>query len=184
MKLNLSIKIKKELHMLKKEDIQLNLLEKKDLYLLVKWRNESYENFYEYPFSNYKQGIWFEEYIKSGDLVFIIYKRDSYKTIMGSVGLSKIDNRNKNAEFGRFLIDKKFRGKGFGKKAIFIILDYAFNHLNLHSIYLDTFKSNIKIIDFYEKVGFKQEGIKREHIYKNGKYNDLVNMRILKMEYK
>ena len=46
--------------MLKNKNIQLRLLEEEDLYLLVKWRNDSYEYFYEYPFSNCGQKIWFE----------------------------------------------------------------------------------------------------------------------------
>ncbi len=170
--------------MLNNKDIDLRLLEVEDLYHLVKWRNKSYEYFYEYPFSNSGQQSWFEKYLKSGDLLFMIRLIGYNNRIIGSINLSKIDNRNRNAEFGRFFIDKKYRGKGYGKNAIIMILNYAFKHLNLHSVYLDTFKkNNTKVINFYEEIGFKQEGIKKEHIYKNGKYNDLICMRILKKEY-
>lgn len=168
--------------MLKNNNVQLKLLEEENLSLIAKWRNSSYVEFYEYPFSNCGQKIWFEKYLKDNDLLFMIYEVKRYK-IIGMVGLSKIDNRNRNVEFGRFFIDENFRGKGYGREVIVMILDYAFKHLNLHSVYLDTLKNNIKVIDFYEEVGFKQEGIKKEHIYKNGKYNDLICMRIFKKDY-
>lgn len=167
--------------MLTSENVYLRLLEKEDLYRLVEWRNKSYEDFYEYPFSNYNQQAWFEKHSKCGDLLFIICKCNNKE--IGIIGLSEIDNRNRNAKFGRFFVGRKFRGNGYGKDAIIMILNYAFKHLNLHSVYLDTFKSNIRVINFYEKIGFKQEGIKQDHVYKNGKYNDLTCMRILKRDW-
>ena len=85
------------------------------------------------------------------------------------------------AEFGRFMIPyAKHRGKGYGKKAIDLVLEYGFEHLNLHRIYLDTLESNTSAIGLYKKVGFKEEGRKKQHIYKNGKYFDLICMCILK----
>lgn len=167
--------------MLKGNNIQLKLIEEEDLPLLVKWRNETYGEFYEYPISNSKQKIWFEKYLDSGDILFIIYMNNDR---IGTIGLSKIDYRNRNAEFGRFVIDSSFRGKGFGKESLNIILKYAFEHLNLHRIYLNTFEYNLKAIDLYKKSGFKQEGIKRDHIYINGRYNSLICMGILKDEFK
>lgn len=168
--------------MLKNKNIQLKLLEEEDLYLIVKWRNNSYEHFYEYPFSNCGQKLWFEKYLKNDDLLFMIYEINK-DNIIGMVSLYDIDKRNMNAKFGRFFIDKNFREKGYGKETVVIVLDYAFKHLNLHRVYLDTLKSNIKVISLYIKVGFKQEGIKKDHIYKNGNYNDLVSMGILKKDY-
>lgn len=167
--------------MLHGKDIKLKLLEPEDLLLLVKWKNSSYEEFYEFPLSNYGQNLWFENYSKNTDFLFIIFKEAER---IGSVGLSSIDHRNKSAEFGRFVIDGFFRGNGFGKEAIYLILNYGFNHLNLHRIYLDTFESNVKVIRLYENAGFKKEGVKYEHIYQNGKYHNLVCMSILNKNFK
>lgn len=164
------------------KSIELKLIEKEDLQLIVEWKNSAYGEFYEYPLSNSGQDIWFEKHIRSNDFLFIIHEFSSNK--IGMVGLSNIDNRNRNAEFGRFMIDKKFRGKGYGREALILILDYAFKHLNLNKIYLDTFEYNNKVINLYKKVGFKQEGIKRQHIYKDGKYNNIICMSILKEDYK
>lgn len=163
------------------KNIKLKLIEKEDLHLAVKWKNSAYESFYEYPLFNSGQEMWFEKHMRSNDFLFIVYESS---TKIGMIGLSNIDNRNRNAKLLRFVLDEEFRGKGYGREALRLLLDYAFNHLNLHSVYLDTFKHNVRIINFYKKAGFKQEGIKRQHIYKDGKYNDLVCMRVLKDEFK
>jgi len=167
--------------MLVGEKVGLKLLEKEDLSLIVRWKNEAYEEFYEYPLSNSGQEIWFEKYLRNSDFIFIIHELFSDQVGMSS--LYNIDNRNRNAEFGRFVIDKEFRGKGYGKEALILTLDYAFKHLNLNRVYLDTFEYNEKVINLYKKIGFKQEGLKLQHIYKNGKYNNLVCMSLLKEDY-
>ena len=167
--------------MLNSENIKLKLIEEEDLSFLVKIRNESYGEFYEYPISNSKQKMWFEKFLNCGDVLFIIYTNDNIK--VGMIGLSKIDTRNRSAEFGRFFISRSYRGKGFGKESLKLILEYSFNHLNLHRIYLNAFEHNDRAINLYTKLGFKKEGIKRDHIYMNGSYNNLICMSILKNEF-
>lgn len=164
------------------KNINLQLIEKEDLPLLVEWKNSAYTEFYEYPISNLRQDIWFKKHIKRGDFLFtIVLKKSIYK--IGMIGLSNVDYRNRNVEFGRFVINEKYRDKGYGKEALKLLLEYAFKHLNLHSVYLDAFKER-DVLFLYEAVGFKKEGIKKEHIYKDGKYRDIVCMRILKEDFK
>jgi len=174
--------------LLKNNEIQLRLLEETDLERLANWKNVMYEYFYEYPIrkSNYTQKNWYEEHLKKGDILFIIEEFQPIQAkdleSIGTVGLTNIDWRNRTAEFGRFMIpDAKYRGKGYGRKAIGLVLEYGFDHLNLHRIYLDTLESNIAAIELYKKVGFVEEGRKKQHIYKNGKYFDLICMYILNM---
>ena len=162
------------------KNIILKLIEKEDLPLLVEWKNSDYAEFYEYPLSDLKQEIWFEKYTYRGEFLFTI-NTPHHK--IGMIGLSNIDYRNSHAEFGRLTIEKQYRDKGYGKEALKLLLEYAFKHLNLHSVYLDTFQV-MKVLSLYEAVGFKREGLKREHIYKNGKYRDVVCMRILKGDFK
>jgi len=162
------------------KNIELKLIEEEDLKLLVEWKNSAYAEFYEYPLSDLRQDVWFEDHIEKGDLLFII---NTPHNKIGMIGLSNIDYRNRHAEFGRFVIEEEHRDKGYGKEALRLLLEYAFKHLNLHSVYLDAFKDK-DVLFLYEAVGFKKEGIKREHIYKDGKYRDVVCMRIIKGHYK
>lgn len=46
------------------------------------------------------------------------------------------------------------------------------------------FEYNDRAICCYERLGFKKEGISRETVYKDGRYVNVVNMGILKEEWR
>jgi len=171
--------------MLSGKNVELKLIEEEDLPRIVEWRNFMYDIFYEFPFCVSGTKLWFEKHLKSTDILFMIYSYtfEYPDDPIGMVGLTHIDYRNKNAEFGRFLIaGEQNRRKGYGSEAVKLILEYAFDHLNLHKVYLDTIENNDAALEFYKKIGFKPEGLKRDHIYKSGKYVDLICMSILRGE--
>jgi RimJ/RimL family protein N-acetyltransferase len=62
-------------------------------------------------------------------------------------------------------------------------LDFAFNHMNLHRVYLQVYDFNVRGIRSYEKCGFKKEGALRDARFSRGKYHDTIIMGILKEEY-
>ncbi|MDI6787718.1 MAG: UDP-4-amino-4,6-dideoxy-N-acetyl-beta-L-altrosamine N-acetyltransferase [Planctomycetota bacterium] len=166
--------------------IRLRAVEEKDLPKIVEWRNkpEIYQYFYEYePLSNAQQKIWFEKFLKNESEKYFIIETTAGKAI-GTVGLTHIDWRNRKCEWGRFLIgEKKHQGKGYGKEAVALILKYVFEHLNMHKLYCDLFASNQKVISLYKSSGFEIEGTLRKHVFKNGDYQDVVMMGMLKEEY-
>ena len=90
---------------------------------------------------------------------------------------------NRSAKLGIFIGEEKHRGKGIGKEAIQLILDYGFHYLNLNSIQLSVFAFNERAIACYKKCGFKEVGRLREAYYLNGKYYDKILMDILKSEF-
>lgn len=74
-------------------------------------------------------------------------------------------------------------GKGIGTDTMSLILEFAFNELNLHRVYLQVFSFNERAIKLYEKIGFIHEGKFRQALYRTGKWHDIVIMSILKNEY-
>ena len=148
--------------MLTNDNVTLRLITENDLNLISDMRNEHemYNYFYEYPISPDRQKIWFESHLKSEDLLFVIEGKAG--GIIGTVGLSKINWRDRNAEFGRFFIFREDnREQGYGTDAVNLILEYAFNHLNLHRVYLDLLHNNKVAFKFYQKIGFYKEGLKK-----------------------
>ena len=55
--------------------------------------------------------------------------------------------------------------------------------MNLNRIELSVLKNNLRAINFYKKIGFKEEGINRQAIYKNGEFVDVIIMGILKEDF-
>ena len=44
-------------------------------------------------------------------------------------------------------------------------------------------RTHKKVMTFHKRYGFKQDGILRQELYKNGKYKDVIIMSILKEEF-
>ena len=100
------------------------------------------------------------------------------------VGLKNIDYLNQKSDFFIMIGNSEHRGKGIGYFATKEILNHAFNNLNINRVELIVLKENTRAINLYKKVGFIQEGIKRQCIFKNGKFVDVVIMSLLRDDYK
>lgn len=103
--------------------------------------------------------------------------------LIGSTGLINIDHINQTAELGIFIGDKNYHGKGYGTEAIKLLLDYAFNILNLYSIFLRVYAYNLRAIKVYEKIGFKKIGTWRKSLRRNRKTHDIILMDILPEDF-
>lgn len=114
---------------------------------------------------------------------FGIYDQKSQKLI-GDIGVSSIDSKNKSAEIGMAIGDKNYWSKGYGTDLVKTILNFCFKKLDLNKVYLDVWEENKIAIGCYLKCGFKKDGVLREHVFKDGKYHDKWIMSILKKEWK
>lgn len=134
-----------------------------------------------FPLSQYAQEKWYEKHYGDKDFRFIIETKDD-----GAVGVAtliNIDWKNRIAEHGIKLAKKERRGKGIGTDAVMAIMRYAFDELGLNRLDGSLFTDNIPSKNMYMKCGWKEEGVRRKYIYKNGKYHDLVETGILAEEY-
>lgn len=58
----------------------------------------------------------------------------------------------------RFMIDYKFQGKGYGKKALEELIDYILNEFNSRELYLSVFEDNKLALKVYKSIGFEFNG--------------------------
>ena len=70
----------------------------------------------------------------------------------------------------------EYWGKGYGTQALKLLIEFAFNKINLHMLYLEVFSYNKGAIKTYEKLGFKKDGILRQSKFQDGKYYDKIIM--------
>ena len=133
------------------------------------------------PRSKDAQREWFENISQSqSNIVFAVCRIEDEEHI-GNASLFDIDLRNRNAGLTIMLPDNAVRGKGFGKETVRLLCGYAFDYLNLHKVYCKT--DNPIAAKLYERIGFVQEGLFREHAYHYGKYVDKACYGILKKEF-
>jgi diamine N-acetyltransferase len=75
-------------------------------------------------------------------------------------------------------------GQGLGRKLLAEAAARAFNEHGAHRFFLDVFVNNGRARHVYEFFGFREEGIMREAIYRDGTWHSLILMSLLEDEYR
>lgn len=102
--------------------------------------------------------------------------------ILGEIVINEIDWDSKNAGFRIALFHSKYFNSGYGKRAMTLILPFAFQSLQLHRLELEVFSYNPRAKHLYEAMGFQVEGCKKEALFINGEYHDIYLMAIVHKE--
>jgi [ribosomal protein S5]-alanine N-acetyltransferase len=132
-----------------------------------------------------RERIWVEEKSLNDqkDLYLAICLVESGEMI-GYLSLLHIDWRNRMAEWGGLVIGRKdLWNAGHGTEAAHLMLDYAFQEMNLHRIYGYALEKHASSLRMIAKLGFKTEGILRGSVFKNNQYHNQVLISILRDEY-
>jgi len=102
---------------------------------------------------------------------------------IGGCGLFNFNHTAQTCELGIGIGDKAYWGRGYGREAVALLLDYAFRLRNMHKVWLTTHGANERAIRAYRACGFVEEGRLRQHVWHDGTYQDLVYMGILRNEW-
>ncbi len=103
--------------------------------------------------------------------------------VIGGCGLNGFEPTARTCELGIAIGDKAYWGRGYGREAIALLLDYAFRLVNARRVFLRVNSRNERAIRAYRACGFVEEGRLRQHVWSNGAYDDLVYMGILREEW-
>lgn len=148
----------------------------KDLPLFVKWINDpevsQFLSVY-FPMMEADEKSWLENLPKRkpGNIVFTIVVDGK---AIGNIGLHGIEMKDRTATTGTFIGEKEYWGKGYGTEAKMLLLNYAFNTLNLRKICSAAIAFNTRSINYSLKCGYEIEGKLRDHTYRHGKYWDHI----------
>lgn len=108
---------------------------------------------------------------------------ERYGRLIGSVRLWRLSVWNRSAMLTIFIGAKEQWGRGFGTDALRLALRHAFGSMDLNRVELHVFEFNTRAIRSYEKVGFRQEGARRQALVRHGRYYDVLVMGILRDEF-
>ena len=111
---------------------------------------------------------------------FIVETADGEDKI-GFLIISGLANPFAEIEFMRIIMDVK--GKGYGREALKMMKNWAFEDLKMHRAWLDAKVDNKRAINLYKDEGFVEEGIIRECIKTGDVYESLMILGILAKEY-
>lgn len=139
--------------------VRLRPIEEKDALISYKWRNDN--RIWKYTGSKPDKFItpeieseWLKKVLKkNNELRYAICIGDDCRYI-GNIQLTNIISNG--AQFHIFIGEHSCHGKGIGTKATKMLINIAFNVLNLKEIYLYVKKDNLSAINIYEKCNFKR----------------------------
>lgn len=102
-------------------------------------------------------------------------------TRFGYVMLSGVTDCNQSILIQRIVITDK--GKGYGKAALKLIQQLAFEQLQANRLWLDVKDFNLRAQAVYRSTGFVVEGVMRESLKTGKRFESLIIMSMLKSEY-
>ena len=73
-------------------------------------------------------------------------------------------------------------GRLIGHCALRTLIKYGFNDLNLNKIWCEVYTNN-DALDIYRHIGFRDEGLIRQHYFNEGRYWDSNLLSLLRCEY-
>jgi ribosomal-protein-alanine N-acetyltransferase len=101
--------------------------------------------------------------------------------IVGTCGFNNIDHYNMSAEIGGELSTEHW-GKKMAGEAVYEIIRFGFNVMNLHTIQAKVSPGNKGAILILKQMGFKQEALFTDRVCFNGKFSDLAIFSLIKGE--
>ncbi len=169
-------------------NLYLSKIKKEDFEKIYDWfKDADFLKFYDYvppvPLEKDEIDKIFNGYEKSEEAEVFAIRLLNGNDIIGIAGYDDIVHENKVATLFIGIGNKNIRGKGYGKEALKILLDYGFSDRDFHRIQLNVLEFNHSAIALYEKAGFKKEGAFREFVLREGSRYDLYLYGLLRREW-
>lgn len=164
--------------------IQLRELKPDDRNQLLAWRNLPEVSRYMYTdhiITAEEHDKWFEGVFTSDKKRYWIIQLDSED--VGLVSITDIDRLNRSCFWAFYLASPSVRGRGVGSFVEYSIITYVLDELGLNKLCCEVLTFNNVVIDMHKSFGFKQEGLFREQIFKQGQFYDVMRLALLKSEW-
>ncbi|MFL0253321.1 GNAT family N-acetyltransferase [Clostridium neuense] len=126
-----------------------------------------------YTFEMQKQILMegYKQYLNGEGINFGIYVENS---LIGKIQVSNITYGVFKSAIIGYSMDQKYQGRGWMKQALSLVLNYAFNEMELHRIEASTLVDNIKSQKVLLGCGFEKLGLNRNYLYINGEWRDHI----------
>ncbi|WP_282035426.1 GNAT family N-acetyltransferase [Metabacillus indicus] len=118
---------------------------------------------------------------KDAEYQFGIYLNETNQ-LLGTISLFQVMRHSLQSAVLGYFLDQDHNGKGYTTEAVKLILEYAFNELKLHRIEAGVMPHNLGSIRVLEKAGFHKEGLAKQNVLINGKWEDHVMLAVLNPE--
>lgn len=162
------------------ERIRLRALEPEDLDFLYRVENDTLlwaDGVNTAPLSRFTLKQYIE--LSTEQTVFelkelrLIVERKADHTPVGIADLFDLDIIHHRAGVG-LVTAREYQRQGYGLEALQLLTDYAFDFLQLHSLYAHIAVKNTASTGLFEKAGFQQNGLLKSWLHQAGRYEDVA----------
>lgn len=159
--------------MIYREDVSLRQMIDSDLARVLQWRNSDHVRKYMFTdhIISYQEHLdWFNKIKYDKSKRYYIFEHQGVPC--GVTNFTGLDFHNKKGFLGIYIGENRLI-KGLGSSSLYLTLESYFETLQFNKIYAEVFAFNTKAINLYQKFGFIQEGLFKNHVLKNGRYEDV-----------
>lgn len=97
-------------------------------------------------------------------------------TVIAAAILNKLKGKRSHCANISIIVNPTFHSMGIGSALMDKLLEYCNDTFKVKKVELSVFNNNKKAIRLYKKYGFSIEGIKRQFVLINGKFEDEIFM--------
>ena len=112
-----------------------------------------------------------QDIYEAKQLRLAVCEKESHIAI-GLIDLFDFDPANQRAGVGIIVQDRENRGKGIGTEALGLLINYAFQKLQVHQLYANIDMDNTASISLFTNFGFEKTGVKKDWNKRNNAYHD------------
>jgi RimJ/RimL family protein N-acetyltransferase len=136
------------------------------------------------PLSPADAEAWFERVSSDPTRAWYAIVADDGDRVIGEAGLLRMDPGWRTTDMTVIVGEPDARGKGYGTEAGRLLLDFAFQYMGFHRVSVGVVGFHEDAIRFWERLGFRREGVQRDGYCLDGHFHDFVMMSILEHEWR
>jgi RimJ/RimL family protein N-acetyltransferase len=158
---------------------------REDVPLILRWINDPEVTQYltvHMPMMEADEDVWFEGlHREKPHIITLAVVVDG--AAIGTMSIHGISMVDRIGTTGALIGEKEYWGKGYGSEAKMLLLDYAFNTLNLRKVCSVVLAFNERSYRYSLKCGYKEEGRLKEQSYRQGKYWDEILLAVFRDDW-
>ncbi len=165
-------------------NVAMTRLHEEDLGLVMEWRMRPYITKFmntDPVLTMKKQKSWYDRIKDSDDQIHWIIRFNDLP--IGEINVCEIDRVNSRCSWGYYVAEKDYRSLQLALYLEWSLYDYVFDVLGLHKLCNETWVENKHVVKLHQMCGGKEDGIMREHVFKNGAFHDVSVGSILAEEW-
>lgn len=108
---------------------------------------------------------------------------ETQSDFLGQCRLFHVDEFARSCELAISIGHRDYQNRGFGRDAIKLLTKYAFRLLNMNRVWAQVPATNQRALRCFTACDFLEEGRLRQHIWRDGNYDDIVQLAILRDEW-